>query len=179
LPPAVDDLAGLRALEKAQRLPAGEVCNALPDASWDGAYTMQTGMFDPWFAVAPPGVGDLFAAFRTPEHDHPINEFSLRVSPELVTLSLDSGAELLASLDGSLTERFAASPFPALGSYAATARLTEEDALELRIRWLNGWFETILLFAQSVDGLAVTTKKLRLNEADNYLIDTSFALRSV
>jgi len=179
LPPAADDLAALRALEKAQRLPAGEVGNTLPDAGWNGAYTMQTGTFDPWFAVAPPGVGDLFAAFRTPERDHPIHGFSLRVTSSLVTLSLDTGAEILASLDGSLTERFVASPFPALGSYATTARLMEEDTLELRIRWLNGWFETILLFAQSKGGLAVTTKKLRLNEADNYLIDTSFALRNV
>jgi hypothetical protein len=150
----------------------------MPDASWNGTYTLQPGAFDPWFAVAPPGVGDLFAAFRTPEHDHPIHGFTLTVSRETVSLTLDSGAEILASLDGSLTERFVASPFPALGSYAATARLAEDGALELRIRWLNGWFETILLFAQSKDGLTITTKKLRLNEADNYLIDTSFALRS-
>ncbi len=179
LPSAEDDLAALRALEKAQALPAGEVGQTLPDASWNGTYTMQTGTFDPWFAVAPPGVGDLFAAFRTPEHDHPIHDFSLRVTPTLVTLSLDSGAEICASLDGSLTEQFVASPFPALGSYAATARLTEEGALEMRIRWLNGWFETILVFAQSPDGLTITTKKLRLNEADNYLIKTSLAVRQV
>jgi hypothetical protein len=140
---------------------------------------VQTGTFDPWFAVAPPGVGDLFAAFRTPEHDHPIHGFSLTVSRETVALKLDSGAEICASLDGLLTERFVASPFPALGAYAATARLPEESVLELRIRWLNGWFETILLFAQSPDGLTITTKKLRLNEADNYLIKTSLALRQV
>lgn len=179
LPPAAGDLAALRALEKAQRLPAGEVGKALPDTGWNGAYTMQTGTFDPWFAVAPPGVGDLFAAFRTPEHDLPIHGLSLAVSREVVALTLDSGAEILASLDESLTERFIASPFPALGSYAATARIAEDGALEIRIRWLNGWFETILLFAQQADGLTITTKKLRLNEADNYLIDTSFALRKI
>lgn len=177
LPPAEDDLSALRALEKAQTLPAGEIGQTLPDASWNGTYTTQPGAFDPWFAVAPPGVGDLFAAFRTPESDHPIHGFSLHVSPALVTLTLDSGAELIASLDGSLTEHFVSSPFPALGAYAATARLTEEDALEMRIRWLNGWFETILVFAQSPDGLTITTKKLRLNEADNYLIQTSTAVR--
>ena len=179
LPSAENDLAALRALEKAQALPTGEVGQSLPDASWNGTYTMQTGVFDPWFAVAPPGVGDLFAAFRTPEHDYPIHGFSLAVSREAVALTLDSGAEICASLDGSLTERFVASPFPALGAYAATARLTEVGALEMRIRWLNGWFETILVFAQSPGGLTITTKKLRLNEADNYLIKTSLAIRQV
>ena len=103
----------------------------------------------------------------------------MNISRDAVALTLDSGAELRANLDGSLTERFVASPFPALGAYAATARLTEEGTLEMRIRWLNGWFETILVFAQSQDGLAITTKKLRLNEADNYLIETNFAARQV
>ena len=177
LPASADDLAALRALERAQHLPAGDVGSVLPDESWNGAYAMQTGTFDPWFAVAPPGVGDLFAAFRTPEHDHKIRGFSLAVSAAVVSLILDSGAEIHAALDGTLTERFVASPFPALGSYGATARIAEDGALELRIRWLNGWFETILVFAQTSNGLAVTTKKLRLNETDNYLIETCFAAR--
>ena len=177
MPAAPDDLAALRALEASQSLPADETSAALPDASWSGTYAIQSGRFDPWFAVAPPGANDLFAAFRSPEHDHPIRGFSLAISDEHLTLTLDSGAEICANLDGKLYERFVASPFPALGSYAATARLSGQNELELRIRWLNGWFETILLFSQQAEGLAITTKKLRLNEADNYLIEANFAAR--
>ena len=177
MPAAPDDLAALRALEASQSLPADETSAALPDASWSGTYAIQSGRFDPWFAVAPPGAGDLFAAFRSPEHDHPIRGFSLAISDERFTLTLDSGAEIRANLDGTLTERFVASPFPALGSYAATARLSGQNELELRIRWLNGWFETILLFSLQAEGLAITTKKLRLNEADNYLIEANLAAR--
>ena len=134
-------------------------------------------MFDPWFAVAPPGVGDLFAAFRAPEHDRRIHSFTLWVLAGQVSLTLDSGAEIYAYLDGTLHECAVPTPFPALSAYAATARLLPDGALELRIRWLNGWFETMLLFAQSENGLAVTMKKLRLNAADNYLIETCFAVR--
>lgn len=177
LPSSEADLSDLRTLEKAQSLPAGEVGERLPDESWNGTYTTQSGTFDPWFAVAPPGVGDLFAAFRDPARNLPIHAFSLNVSHDAVAMTLDSGVELRANLDGSLTERFVASPFPALGAYAATARLTEGGSLEMRIRWLNGWFETILIFAQSQDVLAITTKKLRLNEASNYLIESCLAKR--
>ena len=177
LPPAADDLAALRALESAQALPTGEVGAHLPDHRWNGTYTLQSGTFDPWFAVAPPGASDLFAAFRDPAHNRAIQAFSLTVNREQVTLSLDSGAKLTASLDGSLTERFVSSPFPPLGAYAATARLSDDCDLELRIRWLNGWFETILVFSQSADGLAITTRKLCLNEESNYLIESSLARR--
>lgn len=177
LPPANEAHRALLALEQSQSLPAGETGETLPDERWNGTYAMQSGRFDPWFAVAPPGVGDLFAAFRDPAHDFPIRAFSLSVSRELLTLTLDSGAKLCATLDGTLQERVIASPFPALGAYAATARMTEDGVLELRIRWLNGWFETVLLLSQSADGLSMTTKKLRLNEADNYLIESSFAVR--
>jgi len=177
LPPAEAAHRALLSLEQSLSLPLGETGATLPDERWNGTYAMQVGVLDPWFAVAPPGVGDLFAAFRTPSHDLPIHDFSLAVSGGLLKLTLESIAEICASLDGTLQKRYVASPFPGLGAYAATARLTEDGALELRIRWLNGWFETILLFALSTDGLTITTKKLRLNEADNYLIDSCFAAR--
>jgi CubicO group peptidase (beta-lactamase class C family) len=177
LPPSETDYRALLALEHVQALPESERGKTFPDDSWNGTYAVQSGVFDPWFAVAPPGVGDLFAAFRTPEHDLTIQGFTLWVLAGHVSLSLDSGAQIHANLDGSLQERAVATPFPALRTYAATARMLPEGVLELRIRWLNGWFETILLFVQTSNGLIVTMKKLRLNAADNYLIETCFAVR--
>ena len=177
LPTADKEYRALLALENAQTLTRGDVGSTLPDDGWNGTYSVQSGVFDPWFAVAPPGVGDLFAAFRAPEYDRRIHSFTLWVLAGQVSLTLDSGAEIYAYLDGTLHECAVPTPFPALSAYAATARLLPDGALELRICWLNGWFETMLLFAQSESGLAVTMKKLRLNAADNYLIETCFAVR--
>lgn len=177
LPPASEAHCALLSFSKNLSLPLGEVGKTLPDERWNGTYALRAGSFDPWFAVAPPGVGDLFAAFRDPAHDFPIRSFSLKISGEQLSLKLNSDAEIFASLDGTLQARAVASPFPALGCYAATARLLEDGALELRIRWLNGWFETILLFSHAADGLSITTKKLRLNAADNYLVSQARAIK--
>lgn len=158
----------LRKLEKAQRLQP-DAPNALPIVKeLLGAFKVHSGVFDPWVAVAPPGNADLFAAFRKEERS--ISAFTLAESGDSLLLTMDNGTALTASLKGDLTAATAETPFPNLGAYAATAAMTEQGALEIRIHWLNGWFETVLSFLRTPQAVQVTIRKLRLNDADNELI---------
>ena len=178
LPPSPEEYAALLRLQSSQSMQPDKPNTLPPDLSFSGHYRISEGSFDPWIAVSPPGSGDLFAAFRNSEKDIPIRSFSLDVAERALALRLDTGAVLRASLDGSLTRGFTETPFPSLGAYAASARFTKAGALEVRVHWLNGWFETTLLFTQTDAGLHVTIKKLRLNPEDNYLVETAIARRS-
>lgn len=165
-----EDYEALLQLEASVQLRPDEPNTLRLNRAFSGAYRIKSGVLDPWFSVAPPGSGDLFVAFRDSRKDVKISAFELDVSEEALTLVLDNEATFVASWDGILTRRWIETPFPALGAYAATARFTHEDTLELHIHWLNGWFETLICFRLAPDEVAITTKKLRLNPEDNYLI---------
>jgi CubicO group peptidase (beta-lactamase class C family) len=177
LEPAQEDYNALLALESSAKLRPDEPNTLQLNRTFSGSFRIGSGDFDPWFSVAPPGSGDLFAAFRNSAKDVRISTFELDVSDEAFTVRLDTGAEFCASWDGSLTCRFIDSPFPALGAYAASARFIHENMLELHIHWLNGWFETLICFEDTADEIKVTTKKLRLNEDDNFLVCGASAMR--
>jgi CubicO group peptidase (beta-lactamase class C family) len=170
LKPAQDEYAALLQLESSVKLQPDEPNRLRLNRTLSGSYRINNGDFDPWFSVAPPGSGDLFAAFRDSTKDVSISTFELEISDEALTVTLDTGANLRASWNGSLTRRFIASPFPTLGAYAATARFIRENTLELHIHWLNGWFETLIRFERAMDEMKITTKKLRLNVDDNFLV---------
>ncbi len=138
--------------------------------TFGGSYRISSGDFDPWFCVAPPGSDDLFLAFRDSTKNVRISNFKLDVSDEALTVIFTNGAEISASWDGSLTCGFIDSPFPDLGAYAATARFIHENLLEVHIHWLVGWFETLISFELADEEMMVTTRKLRLNVEDNFLI---------
>ena len=76
-----------------------------------------------------------------------------------------------------LTHHFVESPFDSLGDYAASAQCGEDGSLLIHFHWLNGWFETTMRFARRGSGLSITTRKLRLNEDDNFLIYEANAVR--
>lgn len=174
LPEDPQALAALRRAEAEAALPADPTGGA-PDPSLLGDYRVTSGVFDPWLTASPPGAGDFFALFRDPTSDRPIRGFSLSLEAEDLLLSFDGG-EIRAALDGRLRECYTDSPFAPLGAYAASARFGA-DELTMRVHWLNGWFETELRFARAGTGLLVEIKKLRLNEADNYLTYTAEALK--
>lgn len=163
-------LASLRETEVSRALEAAPGTEVPPDGSFSGTYQVTDGTFDPWLSASPPGSGDLFQVFRTPEKDVPIRRFSLLVQEQVLRLVLDTGAELEARWDGTLTAGFVDSPYDQLGDYAATARCMADGSLTLHIHWLNGWFETEITFSKTTAGLAVTTRKLRLNAEDNFLV---------
>lgn len=167
-------LASLRRAELTAALPKDPVGDA-PKPALFGSYRVTGGSFDPWFTASPPGAGDFFALFRDPEADRPIDRFSLGLGGAELCLRFEGG-EIRASLDGSLREHYTPSPFAPLGYYAASARF-EDDALTVRIHWLNGWFETWLRFAPAGRRLHVEIKKLRLHQADNYLRYTAEAIK--
>lgn len=171
-----DDYTALLQLEASVKLKSDEPNTFEVNRAFSGAYRIKSGDLDPWFSVAPPGSGDLFVAFRDSTKDVKITAFELDISDEALTVVLDNKATLIASWDGTLTRRWIESPFPALGAYAATARFLHENTLELHIHWLNGWFETLIHFRLALDEVEVTTKKLRLNPDDNYLIDEAVAV---
>ena len=175
LEPAPQDVQALLQLEAGMRLQQDEPNKSSLNRAFSGSYRVISGAFDPWLAVSPPGGGDLFAAFRDSERDIPISTFSLSIEDDALTVTLDSCATLIASWDGALTERTIDSPYPNLGAYAASARFADDNTLILRIHWLNGWFETMLLLERTGDELKITTKKLRLNPDDNYLINCTTA----
>lgn len=177
LTPDAGAVEALRAAERTAALVCDEATALLPDASFSGSYTVTQGEFDPWLSASPPGNGDLFVLFRDPETDVPIGHFTLCVTPESLLLSLEGGGEIEASWDGTLTAHFTKSPFGPLGDYAASARICEDGQLRLHIHWLNGWFESTLYFTKTADGVHVTTRKLRLNEEDNFLVYEAEAVR--
>lgn len=170
LPPNPEAVTALRSAEASASIGADPATESMPDSTFSGSYTVTEGMFDPWLSASPPGNGDLFTMFRTPEKDVPIQSFSLAFGSEECVLTLDTGAALLARWNGHLEAHYVESPFDRLGDYAASARYTENGELILHFHWLNGWFESILIFTKTQSGLHITTKKLRLNADDNYLV---------
>lgn len=174
---APEDYQALLHLQSSMRLSSDEPNERSLNDAFSGTYQVASGTFDPWLAVSPPGSGDLFAAFRDRDKDVLIRSFSLDVQKDALHLALDSGATMTASWDGTLEEGAIDSPYPGLGAYAASARFTDDQTLELRIHWINGWFETIMIFQRANEALNITTKKLRLNPEDNYLIYCTTAKR--
>ncbi|SDZ75868.1 CubicO group peptidase, beta-lactamase class C family [Lachnospiraceae bacterium NK3A20] len=171
LPEAPENLLKLREVEREVHVPA-EAPNSIPfPVELAGTYAIQDGHFDPWFAASPPGVGDLFRIFREPELDIPISFITLSASETGPEIRFGDDV-LKASWDGNWKREKANScPYPNLGNYAACARMTDAATLEFNIRWLNGWFQTVLIFSfDGQGGLKLTTKKLRLNRSDNFLI---------
>lgn len=177
LPPDDAALRSLRKAESEASLPRDPASLHPPDRTFTGCYTVVQGTFDPWMSASPPGNGDLFTLFRSPEKDVPIKSFRLDVTAEECRLILDTGAVLRASWDGTLTPWFVESPFDSLGDYAASAQCGEDGSLLIHFHWLNGWFETTIRFTKKENGLSITIRKLRLNADDNYLIYEADAVR--
>ena len=176
LPENPADLETLRTAERAAALPDDPVGGA-PDTCFSGKYAVTAGEFDPWLSASPPGNDDFFRLFRTPALDRPIERFGLEVTEAQCRLDLSGFGTLTAAFDGKLRARSIPSPFEPLGHYAATARMDGDGSLELHIHWLNGWFETWVRFTKTEEGLHAVTRKLRLNETDNYLIYEADAIR--
>jgi CubicO group peptidase (beta-lactamase class C family) len=174
-----EDYSALLQLESSVKLQPDESNTLRLNRTFGGAYRISSGGFDPWISVAPPGSGDLFHAFRDQSKDTRISSFELDVSDEAFTITFDTGAKLIASWDGSLIRKFIESPFPDLGAYAASARFTLENALEITIHWLNGWFETLICFELAADKMKITTRKLRLNVDDNFLVYRTSAVLEI
>lgn len=176
LPEDPAGLSALRAAERAAVLPDDSV-GGMPDTGFSGTYAVTEGEFDPWLSASPPGNDDFFRLFRTPALDRPIQHFYLEITETQCRLDLEGYGVLAADFDGKLRRRTIPSPFEPLGHYAATARMDRDGSLELHIHWLNGWFETWVRFTKTEAGLRATTRKLRLNETDNYLIYEATAAR--
>lgn len=175
LEPMQEDFNALLHLESTIKLQSDEPNTIKLNQRFNGSYRVNSGDFDPWLSVAPPGNTDLFAALRDSTKDVRISAVKLYVSGETLTVALDTGETFRASWDGSLTCNLIDSPFPALGAYAATARFIHENILELHIHWLNGWFETLICFELVNNEIKITTKKLRLNVDDNFLVYSASA----
>ena len=176
LQPAPEDYKALLKLESSVRCQPDEPNVLKPNLAFSGSYRISSGDFDPWISVAPPGNDDLFIAFRDSSKNVRISTFRLDISNEACTIEFDTGAKLSASWDGCLNPGFVDSPFPNLGVYAATAGFIHENTLEVRIHWLNGWFKTLICFELTADEMKVTTRKLRLNVDDNFLIYRASAI---
>jgi CubicO group peptidase (beta-lactamase class C family) len=171
-----EDYRALLQLESSVKLRPDESNMLRLNRTFSGSYRISSGDFDPWISVAPPGNGDLFVAFRNSTKDVRISTFELEVSDEALTVMFDTGAKFKASWNGAFTRRSIDSPFPELGAYAATARFIHENMLEIHIHWLNGWFETLISFELAADEMKVTTRKLRLNVDDNFLVYHAWAI---
>jgi hypothetical protein len=177
LEPSREDYNTLLQLESSLQIRPDEPNKLNLNKNFTGSYRIIRGILDPWFSVAPPGSSDLFVVFRDQMKDIRISTFILDVSDEALLITPDTGAIFTALWDGSFFRRDIDSPFPGLGAYAATARFLGEKMLEVHIHWLNGWFETLICFELATDGLKITTKKLRLNEDDNYLVSEAWAVK--
>lgn len=177
LPEHPAEYTQLQQLEAALRLPQ-DTANTLPlQPGFSGSYRVTQGQADPWLAVAPPGAGDLFAAFRDPSRKADMQVFALSVTKEACVFAVND-AVFEAAWDGTLRHNWANTVFVPLGSYAATARFCGADTLQFTLHWLNGWFVTELFFKRTQGGLQLTVKKLRLNETDNYLNLQAEAVRT-
>ena len=177
LEPAQEEFDALLQFETSLKMRPDKPNVLMLNRKFNGSFRIVSGDFDPWFSVAPPGSSDLFRAFRDSLKDTRISTFTLDISDKALTLTLDNEEKFDASWDGSLTREFIDSPFSALGEYAATARFVHENMLEIKIHWLNGWFETRINFELFADEIKITTRKLRLNVDENFLVYTASALR--
>lgn len=177
LPENPEGFDHLKSTENSISLPNDPASPFAPDQSFAGDYMVTEGEFDPWLSASPPGNGDLFTMFRNPEKDIPIPDFSLKIDSDTCRMLINEGRSLVGYWDGSLNRHFTPSPFDMLGEYAASAYMETANTLRFHIHWLNGWFETELIFQKTDNGLKITTKKLRLNQSDNYLIFEAFAQR--
>ena len=157
-------------LERALAIPEDMPNEIRPSANLCGRYVMTAGNVDPWLGVSPPGSEDFFRIFRDKSVDSEMKEFSIEVNGGRCVIKLNQGMELTASMDGSHAVRSVDSVYPGLGYYSATARYINGYTLEVRIHWLNGWFETVLRFEWQQEQMKVTSMKNRLNEEDNWLI---------
>lgn len=169
--------AQLQEVEKAQHLAPDEASPKAPDPSFAGNYHVSEGLFDPWLSASPPGNGDIFDMFRNPEQDIPVTDFRLEINDNTCSIFMNENRILIGHWDGSLNPYFTPSPFDRLGDYAASAACLDDGSLRFHIHWLNGWFETTFYFYKTENGVHVTTKKLRLNEFDNFLTYEADAVR--
>ena len=169
----------LLAAEDALALPA-EAPNVLPpNPAMAGTYTVTAGEAEPWFAVAPPGVGDFFREYRDTSVPAAIRTLSVELAPDLCRLTVNGTVTLTARWDGRLDRRFAeGTVFPQLGAYSAAARFLAPETLEFHIHWLNGWFATTLrLTLTGPDDLRIESDQLRLVTGAENLKSVSLAAR--
>lgn len=178
LPNNADAYNTLMDFEKGLSLPADQPSTIVTN-SFDGTYHISAGELDPWFAVASPNMYDLFRIFRNRQLDLPIISFEIKTTGNEVCLDLDGGHFIIARTDGRLVLNQTSSPYPELGAYAATADFKNDQELSIHIRWLNGWFETILRFFRSEMGLEIRISKSRLNDEDPWLTTHASAEKAV
>ena len=174
---AQDDYHTLIQLESSLKLRPDEPNALRLNPIFNGNYRINSGELDPWISVAPPGDNDLFIAFRKKSKDIRITTFELDLSDDALIIKFNTGGRIIAAWNGALKCRFIDdSPFPNLNAYAATARFINENLLEVKIHWLNGWFETLICFEFVAGAIKITTKKLRLNLDNNFLISHASAV---
>lgn len=179
LPENAETYQHLKALEADLTLPDDKANAESINPAFNGRYTVTEGDAEPWFAVAPPGVGDFFVEFRDKAIPGELRTVALNMGQEGCELSFNDGACFFARWDGKLERRFAQrTVFPALGAYAATARFLSEQTLEVTIHWLNGWFRTDLCFTLTdKNHLRIASDRLRLCVGSEGLKGVSLALR--
>lgn len=177
LPENKDAYQKLKELEKSLTIPRDMPNEIKPAVDLCGTYTVTGGNVDPWLGVGPPGGEDFFRIFRDKSADREMREFTIAVGDEACAIKWKQSLEITASMDGSHMVRFVDSVYPGLGYYSATARYLNGYTLEMRIHWLNGWFETVLRFEWQQEQMKVTVMKIRLNEEDNWQVYRGLATR--
>lgn len=145
---------------------------------FSGTYRVLEGTATPWIGVSPGGF-NFFESFYDASKKKEMTDFTLAVTPETVTLTVDSYADFIARFDGGITVHETDSVLPGLRRTYSTAAFTDEDTLLIRIHWISGWFVTEMNFHREKDGTyRVSASKNILNEQRPWFTEYSTAVRT-
>ena len=126
-----------------------------------------------------PGGFNFFESFYDASKKKEMTDFTLAVTPETVTLTVDGYADFIARFDGGITVHETDSVLPGLRRTYSTAAFTDENTLLIRIHWISGWFVTEMTFHREKDGTyRVSASKNILNEQRPWFTEYSTAVRT-
>lgn len=144
---------------------------------FSGSYRVLEGTATPWIGVSPGGY-NFFESFYDVTKKKEMTDFTLEVSSEVVTLTVDGYASFIARFDGGITVHETDSVLPGLRRTYSTAAYADENTLVLRIHWISGWFVTKMTFHKEENGTyRVSASKNILNEQRPWFTDYSTAIR--
>lgn len=144
-------------------LPASQIPESA--ARLFGRYVMTEGSFVPYIEVAP-GNRDFWYLFHDRSLSPETVTVEIRPRNDAVLMTLNRDKKFLCGLDGRWTVQDVENPLKGLRKVACCAEFTEDGALHIIIKWLNGWsVSDVMIRTGEVPGeLLLTNTKDMLHE---------------
>lgn len=118
---------------------------------WCGTYQVTSGSLQPWIEVVPVKE-DFWHYFYDPAVNPVVQTMSLYVHAPYVDIVFNGKSRVRARMDGSHDVQQTQNVLPDLESTSASAWMEGEKRLVVDLRWLNGWFRTMMYITFSRSG---------------------------